>query len=329
VILIEILETGGADFKSTQKEDELVVCCPFCQERGFPPDTAYHLGLNVKEALAHCFRCGWKGRGVMFVGRKLCKALNVAFNLKQLKETRRAKEEAPPKKQEEKVASVLFTDASDIVAEYERFTHSDDEVELAARAYLKMRGVSMLQIIRHKIGYAATGDFAWRVLFPVLDAQGGVHGCVGRALNKTMKPKYLNSRGVKILWNAGIASGTAVVVEGVMDALRVETALLRMRGMTAVARLGAAITSPQLDQLKEFSEVVILPDWDRAGVQGATELGSRCHARGIQTRVAVPKAMSGLDPGEMDEPQIVDEVGAAIPWSKDAEWRLRLAMTKV
>jgi DNA primase len=210
---------------------------------------------------------------------------------------------------------------------YEAFRKASTEASIQARAYLESRQISLLQIVRHKIGYAEAGRLSYRVIFPAI-IDDAVQGYVARSFLATGKPKYLNSPGMKMLWNAKPRGASAVVVEGVMDALRVETALLSVRDTQAVARLGSAITALQMDQLKEFERVVILPDQDEAGVKGAIELGNRCAARGIQTRVCVPSAMTERDPGDMSTSEILDLLRDAVVWNTAAELRLKLSATR-
>ena len=138
---------------------------------------------------------------------------------------------------------------------YETFSGdlARDPIMEKAYRYLERRGISTLQIVRHRIGYAVTGPMGWRILFPVIGEGGAIVGSVGRDFSGQQTPKYLNTPGVKHLWNGVQGSASmAVVVEGVIDGLHVEQALMRTKGMQAVGRLGSAITPNQLDQLKEF-----------------------------------------------------------------------------
>jgi Toprim domain-containing protein len=309
VILKEILEQAGVEVHK-RENNEVNICCPFCGEQRF------RLGINLANGSAHCFNgsCEFKARGVMYTARQLCRVYGVKFN-GLLRDYR--KEVQPKKKVVADVQPVGLPE------EYEAFTPDMDEVGQEAKRYLKSRGVSLLQIVKHKIGYAITGDMAWRVLFPVEGEDSRVYGCVGRAIRDDMRPKYLNTSGMKMLWNAQRRYHTAVVVEGIMDALRVETALLRSGDAVAVARLGSVITPVQMDQLKLFEEVVVLPDWDRVGVTGAIELCSRCDSRGIKVSVCIPACMSGIDPGSMSDDNIFECLTGAVKWGKGTEWRLR------
>lgn len=321
-VIRDILDDAGAAVIDGTG-GELRVCCPFCQENGLTPDDKHHLGVNVVTCEAHCFRCDWKGKGSMYIARSLCRAFKIKFNINVRRKVKAQKPEPEKPAAQEIEKQVL----AGLPEEYETF-QCLDAVGHKVLAYLKGRGVSTLQIVKHRIGYAGAGPMSWRALFPVLDAEGKVHGCVGRTIRSDITPKYLNTKGMKILWNAVRAHSTAVVVEGVMDALRLETALLHFRGMVPVARLGAAITGAQLDQLTQYEKVIVLPDHDRAGVTGAIELCGRCCDRGIRVLVNVPERMTGLDPDSMSEDQIADAVSGAAVWSAGIERRLRLAMTK-
>lgn len=324
MIILALLDSAGAEYKfSLSDKNEITLCCPFCSQRGYSADSRYRLGINIVKGAGSCFNCKWKARGVDNIIHQLGKVFGV--KLHRLRRYEQPQDSAP-------VPAVLPVNeaaATDLPVGYESLNGKLDAIGKQARAYLDRRGVSLLQIVKHKIGFAAAGDMAWRVLFPVLDTGGSICGCVGRTFRQDVSPKYLNTPGTKLLWNAHRPSGIAVVVEGVLDALRVETALLQVRSATAVARLGSAITTGQLDQLKAFERIVVLPDWDRAGVEGASELCSRCYGRGIQVSVAIPKRMSGIDPGDMLPDQIIEELRNAVPWNTAAGYRLREAALKL
>lgn len=319
MILPDIFERAGIAVHYSDG-DEVTICCPFCSERGETEDKRFRLGVNVRTALAHCYNCGWKGRGVGYIGRQLCRVYGLKFGYKQVhnRESRKQKEEKV-----EKITSFSLSNIG-----YEKLKAPWDTVGMAVRDYLRSRGVSILQIVRHHIGYAIAGDMAWRALFPIIDAENVVHGCTGRTIRKGIEPKYLNSTGDKILWNARRKNPNAVVVEGIMDALRVETALLRTRGYDAVARLGSSITMHQMDQIREYEKVIIMPDRDRPGVKGVQELAERCDQRGVDCWVVVPARLDGADPGSMSEEEINHELANVQKWSRSTEFKLRSLAAK-
>lgn len=317
MLLEDILDSAGVEVQeAAADENERRICCPM-EDCG---DTRFRLGINLLTGEAHCYNCQFKARGVWYTARQLCKAFGIDWKVRRTnfrEETRKLKKKVDP---------ALIPRG--LPEEFEKFSGELDFVGKKARRYLKQRGISTLQIVKHKIGFAGAGPLAWRVIFPVVGPENKTYGCVGRAIRDDMTPKYLNTPGLKLLWNAQQPMQTAVVVEGIMDALHVETALLQRRNMIAVARLGSAITTTQMDQLKEFEKVIILPDWDRAGIMGAQELAIRCTDRGIATSVAVPQVMSGLDPGAMTEEQIMQCICDADKWSRATEFRLQVASTR-
>lgn len=315
-MILEILETAGVAVQFDG--DEMNICCPFCVERGESPDQRFRLGINTVKGVAYDFNCGWRGHGTAYIAKQLARVLGVKLKYGRSVE--------PPGVN----AGVLAK--APVVGEpegFEPFTRTPSREERRAREYLRDRGVSVAQIVRHRMGYASAGRYAYRILIPVTGLDGVVHGWVGRAFVPGIKPKYLNTPNVKSLWGATRAGALAIVTEGVMDALRVETALLRVRDTVSVCRLGSAITALQTEQLKAFEKIVVFPDEDYAGVRAAQELCQRCAARGTSVAVVVPPAMTGRDPGDMDDEEIWAKLQGAIPWSKSAELELQLAGTKV
>jgi hypothetical protein len=312
MILEDLLVRAGLEYKTGSSRLEVVVCCPFCIKRGYPVDTKYHLGLNLETGKAHCFRCHWKSGTVRMTIREICNR----FGMTPVYSVTDA---AKPKK--------MYVDKTEVLGlppEYERFRDDRDTVEKQARLYLKKRGIDILQVVRHKIGYAAVGPMAWRILFPVFGRDKEVHGCVGRAFVPSMEPKYLNTPGIKMLWGADRDATTAVIVEGVVDALTVERALLQMGRTIAVARLGSTITDVQLNQLKEYDRLVILPDHDKAGIIGALALVERCMVAGMKPLISIPDQLDDRDPGDMSDEEILENIRLAVPWSKVTEWKMRI-----
>lgn len=57
--IIAFFESKGFTVKLTSNPNEIRINCPFCHLQGKAPDTKYHLYVNVKEGLVHCFRCGY------------------------------------------------------------------------------------------------------------------------------------------------------------------------------------------------------------------------------------------------------------------------------
>ncbi|MBS7538057.1 DNA primase [Ancylobacter lacus] len=182
-----------------------------------------------------------------------------------------------------------------------------------ARGYLADRGLGPTTQARFRLGYAPSDRFALkealggrgvpvedmveaglliagediavpydrfrdRVMFPITDLRGRVVAFGGRALEKDVAAKYLNSPETPLfhkgglLYNAFNARAAAhkgapvVVVEGYVDVI----ALVEAGFEGAVAPLGTALTEDQLALLwKMAPEPILLFDGDKAGRRAA------------------------------------------------------------
>src|SRR6187431_152812 len=182
-----------------------------------------------------------------------------------------------------------------------------------ARGYLGDRGITPATQLQFRIGYAPPDRFALkehlgaqgistedmveagllvagedkpvpfdrfrdRVMFPITDARGRVIAFGGRALEKDVPAKYMNSPETPLfhkgdnLYNLAAArlashNGAAlVVVEGYVDVI----AMVGAGFPASVAPLGTALTEEQLALLwKMADEPVLCFDGDGAGVRAA------------------------------------------------------------
>ena len=179
--------------------------------------------------------------------------------------------------------------------------------------------------------------FRHRVMFPIADPRGRVVGFGGRSLDG-QEPKYLNTPETPLfnkrrLWY-GLdwsrprlrETGTAVVVEGYMDAIAVDRAGV---GYAAVASLGTSLSEEQVDLLARYvQQVIIAYDADAAG-QRATMRGLAMFAdAGVEVRVA--QLPPGRDPDDVvrrEGPEALRQIlEAAVPV---VEYRFRQVMAAV
>jgi DNA primase len=182
-----------------------------------------------------------------------------------------------------------------------------------ARGYLGDRGISPTVQLQFRIGYAPSDRFALkehlgaqnipvedmieagllysgddiplpydrfrdRVMFPITDVRGRVIAFGGRALEKDVNAKYLNSPETPLfhkgdnLYNLAPArlaahnGGSLVVVEGYIDVI----AMVGAGFAASVAPLGTALTESQLALLwKMADEPILCFDGDKAGQKAA------------------------------------------------------------
>lgn len=169
----------------------------------------------------------------------------------------------------------------------------------ALKEHLGSHGISTADMV--EAGLLIAGDdipvpfdrFRDRVMFPITDVRGRIIAFGGRALEKDVAAKYLNSPETPLfhkghtLYNIAAARQAAhdgepvVVVEGYVDVIAMVTAGYA----AAVAPLGTALTEDQLGLIwKMTDEPILCFDGDGAGLRAA--------------RRAVDLAMPHLKPGK-------------------------------
>ena len=154
----------------------------------------------------------------------------------------------------------------------------------ALKEHLGAQGVPVPDMI--EAGLLVAGDeipvpydrFRDRVMFPITDLRGRIIAFGGRALEKDVPAKYLNSPETPLFHKGGTLyniftarqaahdGATVIAVEGYVDVIAMVTA-----GFAAtVAPLGTALTEDQLGLLwKMADEPVLCFDGDGAGVRAA------------------------------------------------------------
>jgi hypothetical protein len=161
-----------------------------------------------------------------------------------------------------------------------------------------------------------------------MDIDKKCYGWVGRDFSGKQDLKYLNSPGIKLMWVSDHCARTAVILEGIVDALHVERAMLARSSTAALATLGCALTDTQFEQLHRFEKLILFPDFDRPGIVGLISMAKKCIARNLHPLVVVPPELDGRDAGEMGEEEIVGHVSTAEPWAGNIEHRLQAIMAK-
>jgi DNA primase len=214
----------------------------------------------------------------------------------------------------------------------------------ALKEHLGAQGISTEDMV--EAGLLVAGDdipvpydrFRDRVMFPITDARGRVIAFGGRALEKDVPAKYLNSPETPLfhkgdnLYNLSAArqathnGSPLIVVEGYVDVIAMVTA-----GFAgAVAPLGTALTENQLALLwKMADEPILCFDGDRAGQKAAyraADLALPALLPGKSLRFAL--LPEGQDPDDLARSggrvAIEEVISAARPlvdmlWSREVE----------
>lgn len=316
--LCKLMERINA--KRSGKVDEWFLLCPFCEERGETPDTRYRLGINSGKGIARCFNCNYHKASPRAICADLCRVYGLGAVLVS---SRSAPSAALPSK--------IRLRAVGLPEGYETFTNGKDYVERKALRYLTKRGITPAQIKLNRVGFAAVGYYAYRILFPVIGIDKKIYGVVSRGF-ANQEQRYVNSQGIRLCWGAQRRADIAVATEGIFDALAVENAVgdIGLDDLTPsvayIALLGSTLTPQQCKQLKRYKQVWLFPDPDEPGIKGCITTVRQALDEGIENlQICMPRTLDGVDPSDMATVAIQRRLKERYPVTsyKAAEFKLR------
>jgi len=169
-----------------------------------------------------------------------------------------------------------------------------------ARRYLEKRGFNVNELTsKYKFRDGGfVGDWAYRVIIPIIDTDGRICSWQGRSYAgqdlryKTLAIEKALVDPKKMLFNLNNCNKSYVVcVEGPFDALKF--------GDNCCATLGTSVTEAQVQLLTEYKKVVIIFDSEAPAQQRARKLADRISALGVK-EVAVVDLETEKDLGGMD-----------------------------
>lgn len=285
--------------------NEILMCCLFCVERGESADTRFRLGVNVATSKAQCFNCKWASRHAVEAIAARLRIVDVYVE-----------GEAPKLL---KVKHKLPEDFEIVDP------NSKDEWHVKVFKYLHSRRISKKQVVDKEIGFSLVGRYAHRVIFPV-KVKKKLEGFVARTFANS-EPRYLNTSGLKTLYNYPDKEITSIVVlsEGIVKALNIERFLMRRvqdcDAITSIALLGHTMTEAQEELLfsKPFEELVLWPDPDVQGTKGFIALADKLS---MKVRVSVPSPIPTKQADELDPAQLEYMFLNRVPFSENLALQL-------
>lgn len=249
----------------TENNREVHFCCPLCN------DHKKRMYVNLSTGQFWCHNCQQGGSFPTFIQKIEGGSLDTAIKrATDIRGSVSVPERITDNIKLKMVGSVKL--AKRAIALPEEFTLLDknavNKVHIRAINYLKKRMVTEADIKRHRMGVCSTGQYAERVIIPIIN-EGITEFWVARAisrkaLKKEMSPsnedyQISKSNVVFNLWQSAKTYGTTVICEGIFDALSF--------GDIGSALLGKALHEEQFHRILEYKYllkdgVFIALDWD-------------------------------------------------------------------
>lgn len=267
------------------------ICCPFCRD-----DVSYHLAVSEADGKYYCFR------NPEHAGASPLRML-VALGLSRIDVTKLLNDHDTAVTIERAALPKADRRAWD---RFEPAALSQDAMD-----YMIQRGFDTPHATAafFDLRVAPFGKWAKRLLIPLYDGASGAISWTGRALRSEAEPKYLAHECEELprMLAGKISGGALIVVEGPLDALKLNAALHRFTTISAVAMVGKALTHGRLLRLAEatLNHIYLCLDSDVPISQCARMQRELTHA--CRTNVERLKLPAGAkDAAELSEPEIRD-----------------------
>ena len=213
-VLVELLsDVLGAPHQHYESKGQISFDCPVCAaEKGLENgDGKGNLEINYSRHVYKCWACG----ETLGTQGPLGKLFDKFATKKQKKVYELIKPEELKQEEKKKVRLRLPQGFTTFKDSNPRFIP-----HIEAYNYLKSRGITDEIIEKFKIGYTATGDYAYRIVVPSYDTEGILNYFVARAwVPKKMKYKNPPVPKDEIIFNEGVVDWKKDVYlcEGVFD----------------------------------------------------------------------------------------------------------------
>jgi len=213
-VLVELLsDVLGAPHQHYESKGQISFDCPVCAaEKGLENgDGKGNLEINYSRHVYKCWACG----ETLGTQGPLGKLFDKFATKKQKKVYELIKPEELKQEEKKKVRLRLPQGFTTFKDSNPRFIP-----HIEAYNYLKSRGITDEIIEKFKIGYTATGDYAYRIVVPSYDTEGILNYFVARAwVPKKMKYKNPPVPKDEIIFNEGAVDWKKDVYlcEGVFD----------------------------------------------------------------------------------------------------------------
>lgn len=213
--LLQLLESVLGKGKSTSG-DNIAFFSPFISH--YKPKLEININTSVDgENVWHCWISEKKGRTIS----SLFKQLNLPKEkFEQLNKVIESTKYRTTSVTEKKIATVQLP------ADYKPLWIKKSTPDFKnAIFYLKNRGITIFDIIKYRIGYCETGEYAGKIIIPSYDATGQLNYFVSRAFYKADSQKHKNPKVSKDIIGFELFVNWAepiILCEGAFDAIAVK-----------------------------------------------------------------------------------------------------------
>ena len=290
--LESILAGLGIQFQRSAKA--VNVCCPFCvgSTRG-QKDTEFRLGVFLPQLNYYCFRC--RRKGGLFDLLKNAAGLSISDYRNLV-----GGNPAPTDKSPLEAIQAILEAVGETRPRPKRIHLPSSRLvtpELLTehallRRFLKRRNIDVQTCFDHGARYTGDGgDYAQRLILPVLDRDGDLRAFQARDVTGKAKTKYLTEGPVsELLYRSQLRFPKRLyVVEGILDCWRM--------GENAVATFTHGISSQQRSLLLSCGADEAVFAWDGDSYDLAMEAALQLAP--IIDRAGAVRLPAGADPDTM------------------------------
>ena len=276
-LIVEILEDFlGKPRKHYNNKNQISFDCPVCSDlKGLDcGDGKGNLEVNYGHHVYKCWACS-ETYGTHGTLNKLIRKYGNHTHLKQYKLV------IPPE-QKRNVPDIEHS-IDGLPKEFTPFTIERSNSEYnKALTYLKKRNIDLGLIKKYNLGYATTGDYKGRIIFPSYGDDGEINYYLGRSYERYSKLKYKNPEVSKmeIIFNVGKINwdSNIYLVEGVFDHIAIPN---------SIPMLGKVLNDKLYKKLIDCAAAKVIIVLDADAHVDALKLYKRLNSTTLRNRVLI------------------------------------------
>lgn len=292
-VLVELLrDVLGHEKQHYESKGQISFDCPVCAaEKGLENgDGKGNLEINYSKHVYKCWSCGetlgTQGPLGRLFDKYATKSQKKVYNLIKPEELKQQEAKKPKLKLPE--GYTTFEDSNP------RFIP-----HIEAYRYLQSRGITDDIIKKYKIGYTATGDFAYRIIVPSYNKEGALNYFVARSfVPKKMKYKNPTTPKDEIIFNESLIDWDKDIhiCEGAFDAFFLDN---------SIVMLGKKMSELLFSTIYEKANGNIIICLDEDAWADALKLYHTLNGGRLYDKIKIIKPPKGMDvadlKGQIDE----------------------------